>query len=409
MVCVFKSLNELGEFPPDIARKLVVTLFQQRAALIIGGLVFVLFGCLCFIGTGSYWYLGGAVMSGSLCAWRIWQCHSFAVAPDSVSPVTWAWRSMIGAWAMGLGWGAWGAAIVFEPDKRLVAGVMAIVAGCVVSGAVRSCAVPIIAHGQILCTLTPMLAAYVAVGNMYMTFYAAVTLLHIITCLGLTRFLGHQTKRLLIQDQEKSALVASLEVARGDLELVNQYLETMSKTDALTGIANRRAFDLSSAREWGQSARERTPMSLLMIDVDHFKAFNDRYGHQSGDTCLQEIAGLIVRAVRRPRDMVARYGGEEFAVILPNTDRVGAEKIAADILQSVAGRALTHEASTIGPVTVSIGAACLHPQAGTAVEQLIALADAALYVAKRNGRNRIQTAEVTDESIAGGPPALVSN
>jgi hypothetical protein len=236
MARVFNSLNELSEFPPDIARKLVVTLFQQWSALIIGGLVFVLFGGLCFVGTGSYWYLGGAIMSGSLCAWRVWQCHSFGVAPDNASPVTWARRSMMGAWAMSLGWGAWGTAIVFEPDKSLVAGVMAIVAGCVVSGAVRTCAVPIISYGQIVCTLTPMLAAYLMAGNMYMNFYAAVTLLHIITCLGLTRFLGHQTKRLLFQDQEKTALVASLEGARGDLELVNQYLETMSKTDSLTGI-----------------------------------------------------------------------------------------------------------------------------------------------------------------------------
>lgn len=401
MVRVFNSLNELSEFPPDIARKLVVTLFQQWSALVIGGLVFVLFGGLCFVGTGSYWYLGGAVMSGSVCAWRVWQCHAFAAAPDSASPVTWARRGLMGAWAMSLGWGAWGAAIVFEPDKNLVAGVMAIVAGCVVNGAVRSCAVPIIAYGQILCTLTPMLAAYLVAGHMYMNFYAAVTLLHIIACLGLTRFLGHQTKRLLFQDQEKSALVASLEVAQGNLELVNRYLETTSKTDALTGIANRRAFDLSSAREWGQSAREREPISLLMIDVDHFKAFNDRYGHQSGDTCLREIAGLIVQAVRRPRDMVARYGGEEFAVILPKTERAGAEKIAAEILQSVSGRALTHEASIFGHVTLSIGIACLYPRPDTTVDQLTALADAALYGAKRNGRNRIQTAEVPGETIAG--------
>jgi diguanylate cyclase (GGDEF)-like protein len=142
-------------------------------------------------------------------------------------------------------------------------------------------------------------------------------------------------------------------------------------------------------------------MSLLMIDVDHFKAFNDRYGHQSGDTCLREVAGLIVQAVRRPGDIVARYGGEEFAVILPKTERVGAEKIAADILRSVAGRALTHEASIFGHVTLSIGIACLYPRPDTTVEQLTALADVALYGAKRDGRNRIQTAEVPGETIAG--------
>lgn len=365
----------------------------------------MLLGGLGFVGTGSFWYLGGAVMSGSLAGWRVWQCHSYAVSRDSASPVTWARRSLIGAWAMSLGWGAWGTVVVFEPDKTLVAGVMAIVAGCVVNGAIRSCAVPIVAYGQILCAMTPMLVAYLAVGNMYMIFYAAVTLLQIVAVLGLTRSQYQQTKRLLEQDEEKTALVGSLELAREEMELVNQYLETLSKTDALTGIPNRRAFDLASAREWRQSAREQAPLSLLMIDVDNFKAFNDRYGHQAGDTCLREIAGVIARAVRRPGDMVARYGGEEFAVILPNTERVGAEKIAADILQSVSGRALAHEASIFGHVTISIGAACLYPQPDSAVEQLTALADEALYIAKRDGRNRVQ---MPGAAIAGGALALVS-
>jgi diguanylate cyclase (GGDEF)-like protein len=224
--------------------------------------------------------------------------------------------------------------------------------------------------------------------------------MHIAAALALARFLHRQALQLLIQDEEKTELVNRLERAKREaeaisqhLEVANRHLETLAATDALTGVANRRVFDLTAALEWRRAIREQTPMSMLLMDVDHFKAYNDFYGHQAGDTCLREVAATIRSSLHRPGDLLARYGGEEFAVVLSNTELDGAARVAGDLLAAIAGRRLLHEASAFGHVTVSIGAACIPPQADAAVEQLTALADAALYAAKRGGRNRVHAVE----------------
>jgi diguanylate cyclase (GGDEF)-like protein/hemerythrin-like metal-binding protein len=169
--------------------------------------------------------------------------------------------------------------------------------------------------------------------------------------------------------------------------LANRQLEARAHTDGLLGIANRASFDERLAQEWARALRERLPLSLLMIDVDHFKLYNDAYGHQAGDSCLQRIARAVAAQLRRPGDFVARYGGEEFAVILPNTDLEGARSCAEQIRERVASLDLAHG----GPggashVTVSIGAASCVPRRGGAAA-LLAQADRALYRAKSEGRN----------------------
>jgi two-component system chemotaxis family response regulator WspR len=175
--------------------------------------------------------------------------------------------------------------------------------------------------------------------------------------------------------------------------VINRHLETLAAMDALTGVANRRAFDLTSAREWLRAARDGAPMSLLLLDIDHFKAFNDFYGHQAGDACLKAVAAAAASVIRRPADMLARYGGEEFAVILPGIGLEGAVEMAEQIRAAIAHRHFPHDASALGHVTVSIGAACVRPGVGSAVESLTAQADAALYAAKRYGRNRVRAPE----------------
>ncbi|WP_310567205.1 diguanylate cyclase domain-containing protein, partial [Hydrogenophaga sp.] len=155
-------------------------------------------------------------------------------------------------------------------------------------------------------------------------------------------------------------------------------LEALATRDGLTGIANRRCFDEKLRHEWKRQLREASTLSLLMIDVDHFKRYNDSYGHQAGDRCLQQIAGVLEQVVFRPGDLVARYGGEEFVVILGATPTAGAGVVARRILDRVAALALPHSGSEHGHVTLSIGIATSVPQPDTELESLIAAADAAL-------------------------------
>jgi two-component system chemotaxis family response regulator WspR len=217
--------------------------------------------------------------------------------------------------------------------------------------------------------------------------------------------LHRQMLRLFQQDQEKADLLRRLEAANQELEVINRHLETLVATDSLTGVANRRAFDLASAREWLRASRESMPVSLLLLDIDHFKAFNDFYGHQAGDACLRSVAAAAASAIRRPGDTLARYGGEEFTVILPGSRLDGAVRVAEQILAAIGEKAIPHDASPFGYVTASIGAACLTPSPDSTVESLIARADAALYAAKRGGRNRLHAADCDAPGCLQAEPA----
>ncbi len=181
---------------------------------------------------------------------------------------------------------------------------------------------------------------------------------------------------------------AQLETKTRDLEAANVHLanaiETLhriSTEDGLTGVSNRRHFDDTLAREWRRAMRSAAPLSVLMVDVDHFKAFNDEHGHQAGDEILRNVAHMLRDAVHRAADLVARYGGEEFVVLLPETNEPDARALAESLRASIAET----------PVTVSIGVATLVPERDrNACEELVRIADAALYEAKRAGRNCVR-------------------
>ncbi|EIM27826.1 sensor domain-containing diguanylate cyclase [Microvirga lotononidis] len=174
-------------------------------------------------------------------------------------------------------------------------------------------------------------------------------------------------------------------------------LSVLAATDGLTGLANRRMFDRQLEAAWLRAAREKSPVSLLLVDVDQFKAYNDIYGHQAGDECLRTIAVAIAGAARRPGDLAARYGGEELVVLLPDLDAAGAAAIAEEIRDKVETLRLRHEANVPSrTLTVSIGSATRIPSLDRSrhgPEDLITLADAALYRAKQDGRNRVATAK----------------
>lgn len=173
------------------------------------------------------------------------------------------------------------------------------------------------------------------------------------------------------------------------LQQANQKLEQLATHDGLTRVANRRHFDDYLQQEWQRMAREQQPLSLILLDVDFFKAYNDYFGHQQGDEGLVAIAQAVRQVVKRSADLLARYGGEEFGVILPNTRRTGAESVAQAIQAEIKALRLPHPKSRVNDyLTVSMGIASVVPTPSQAMEDLVAAADSALYQAKRRGRDR---------------------
>ena len=173
---------------------------------------------------------------------------------------------------------------------------------------------------------------------------------------------------------------------------MEEKLETLATEDGLTGLANRRRFDERLLEEWARAHRERTPLALLMLDLDHFKMFNDEYGHQAGDECLRAIGGILGAEAKRAADLAARYGGEEFAMLLPNTDAEGCAQIAEKILREIRRAGMVHRLNLpSGWVTASIGGAVFRPGADRSAGRasLVEAADQALYSAKRSGRDRL--------------------
>ena len=195
----------------------------------------------------------------------------------------------------------------------------------------------------------------------------------------------------------------NLEHARRTAWLEGQRLAETALQDGLTGIHNRRRFDDHLQRAWTQGVRDRRPITLVFGDIDHFKPFNDRYGHQAGDEALKAVAAVLAGFARRPLDLAARFGGEEFAVILYDTGRAEAERIGAEILGAVRGLAIPHAASGAAPVlTISLGIACVLPAARRSWAGIVQLADQALYAAKDGGRNRFEVLEQEYEHMQTG-------
>jgi len=203
----------------------------------------------------------------------------------------------------------------------------------------------------------------------------------------------------LRSDAEQRARLSRLEEVNQALSADRVALETESRTDPLTGLANRRYLEQMLHAEWNRCRRAATPLSCVMLDVDHFKAFNDHHGHDGGDACLRRVATLLADSIRRAGDVVARYGGEEFTVLLPDTGRDGAATVAELLKRTVADARIPHARSPIGAhLTVSVGFATLVPNRERHPAELLKAADLALYEAKRRGRDCVVMGDV--ESLA---------
>jgi len=196
---------------------------------------------------------------------------------------------------------------------------------------------------------------------------------------------------LLFASVVGATLAHNLEWLQRESWLEQRLLEETAERDGLTGLYNRRRFEMNLAFTWEQGLRESRPLALMMIDVDHFKPFNDRYGHQAGDEALKQVANVLAGAARRPLDIATRYGGEEFVVLLFDATHDHAVLVAERILQDVRELGIAHAASEASDVlTVSIGLAHVIPSTGRSMEGLLQIADQGLYLAKDSGRNRIE-------------------
>ncbi|MBM7555778.1 GGDEF domain-containing response regulator [Halanaerobacter jeridensis] len=191
--------------------------------------------------------------------------------------------------------------------------------------------------------------------------------------------------------QKRSQREAELEDATKSLKTANKELERLASLDGLTKLANRRLFDQKLQEEWGRSVRKDEVLGLIMLDIDYFKEYNDTYGHQAGDKCLQDLASKLEKSLFRSGDFVARYGGEEFAAILPETDYKGLTEVAERIRREIQGLKIKHENSEVSDyVTVSLGAAVACPESKSGIDKLVQAADKELYRAKENGRNQVK-------------------
>ena len=204
----------------------------------------------------------------------------------------------------------------------------------------------------------------------------------------------------LLKDERKSSMnllvrvrdITQRKQMEEALQKANKELKLLASIDALTQVSNRRVFNEHLQNEWQRLKRMQKPLALIMSDIDHFKLYNDHYGHQAGDKCLQKVARVLKEAVHRPGDLVARYGGEEFALILPDTDAKGAEAIAEILLKKIRDCRIIHEKTPPDNIiTISIGITSIIPQKVFSPEMLVEIADQALYDAKEHGRNRAVT------------------
>lgn len=204
-------------------------------------------------------------------------------------------------------------------------------------------------------------------------------------CLMLKRGSDHAQRALLNRQQAER----SLRKAHAALADANERLHRLAQFDELTSLPNRRYFDCRFARAFKSAAREREWIAVVMIDIDHFKTYNDRYGHPAGDRCLASVAAALKSAISRPRDFIARYGGEEIVMLLPGADTEGAASVAEAARQAVVEANIGHADNPAGRVTVSLGVAAVVAEPGRSPAELLQTADDALYEAKRTGRSRV--------------------
>lgn len=380
-----------GRQSPSVERKLVETLFAQRATLLMGAAAMVLVGLVEWSRLHDVFWLVWAAAVIALLVLRLHEARTFERDHSRHEPKDWARRFAYGAWALGALWGSGGIVVMATTDDTLARFfLIAVEAAYIGSGAFRNNAAPAAAIGQVYLSQVPLLLGCVATIDVYYILYSTILAVHIISNVGLVRFLSKRTVSFLVSNEQNEQFAREIQDVNAQLERSNQQLSLLAATDALTGLPNRRSFDTKLAAEWQRAIRASDALSLLMIDIDKFKSYNDTFGHPAGDRCLHSVATALQSEIQRATDLAARYGGEEFGVILPATDETGAEVVAERMRSTVLALRLPRPDDDNSWVSVSIGAATLHPARGSEPEELVTAADGALYAAKEAGRNCVR-------------------
>lgn len=375
-------LLSADELAPQYRWRLASSLFAQWRTLVEGAAALAFVQVVGLVHTA--WAGFAVLLAGTLAVFmvRAALARRFEAAmrqkPDFTAglPDGWAARFTLGAVASAGMWAATDLAVLAGfNDPVLQLFVVTVQAGWLGGFAVRNAAAPLAVLMVGCVALLPT-----ALGTLFsplplVHLVAPMCLLQFSACWSSARFTGRQITKLMLSEQR--------------LERANGRLLELSTTDGLTGIGNRRSFDVALQAEWARAAREGNELSLIVLDVDRFKAFNDHYGHPAGDDCLKVVAAQMLKMLRSPPDFAARFGGEEFVAVLPGTSETGARRVAERFRQAVLAACVPHVGNEAGYVTVSAGVATMAPAAGDSVQALIDLADRALYCAKHAGRNRV--------------------
>jgi diguanylate cyclase (GGDEF)-like protein len=304
----------------------------------------------------------------------------------------WANYFLAGACAAGVVWGMSGI-LLFHPSSFPHQIVLAFVLGGMLAGAVPL--LSSVSHAY-WCFAIPIVVP-ISIQMMLVGDRIHLIMGLMMTIFGLAMLATSAQVHRLFHDSERlrRELFSSIEV--------KQALEYLVRLDGLTGIPNRRLFEEEFSKEWARAKRDQEPLALITADIDHFKEYNDHYGHPAGDLCLVEVAQAMYHALSRPGDVAARIGGEEFAILLPQTDLNGAISVAEQIRERVLALNLLHEASPVASqVTLSFGVSSSELASGSSPAELIRTSDVALYEAKRCGRNQIVAAEKTASELDRG-------
>jgi diguanylate cyclase (GGDEF)-like protein len=380
----------LASIPDAVAWQRTAMVFRQMFPLVFGGLAMTALGGFAYWRTDAVWLLGWALAVPVIFGARLGLTHAYHRRPAADPPRLWARRYALGAWATGAHWGVVALVVVTEPDVLTHLVIIIAQSRFFTHAARRNSPVPEASYGVPVLGLLPMVGACLEVGGTLYTCCAVFTAMVLMASIWIGRTAAAETLARLVSAEERRRLVEQVGRANAELVAANARLVAMARTDALTGLLNRRGFDEALTREWSLARRSSGRLCLLLVDVDRFKQYNDTHGHIAGDACLRRVAQAVAKAEHRPGDIIARYGGEELAVILPDTDGRAGMMVAERLRRAVEALAIPHCGSQ---VTVSIGVASLNRADPATPEALLSLADAALYAAKRDGRNRARLAE----------------
>jgi diguanylate cyclase (GGDEF)-like protein len=364
-----------------VRSKMLADAFKDPSTFVLGTLVVCFVALIGQLVHGPHWLLAWAAAAILVTALRVRVCHEFPRRPPADPPEKWIRLYKHGAYATAAFWALPSILIDTGASGFMQLLVIASQSGLVVGAAARSSGIPRAVIAQIYITLIPTAIACLLTGRLEYQLFVA--LIGVYLLIGRNICLSNYARdvKLLLAEEEKQKII-------DDLAVANAQLAEMATTDGLTGIVNRRGFDMALAREWRRARRAASPISLALFDIDHFKRLNDSQGHPAGDQCLKRVAWCLLENAKRPGDLVARYGGEEFAVLLADTAPEGARLQAEKMRAAVQLTRLPHGESPFGFVTISGGVATRLPQDDDPADFLRAV-DEALYVAKASGRNRV--------------------